>query len=151
MSNLPLFDTNRFYEPILLSLKKVWLEGIVTGAKKHEFRRVFLRRPTCAFIYVTSPDSVISHVIWLDAPLVAPPMQIAEIGERERVGGGDSLLAYLQGRRVGFAAPVRGVRTIAPISLREIRELYPRFVPPQSYILLAQQSRPPRIAHVSRR
>src|SRR5690242_11177354 len=95
VNQMRLFGAEETFTPILMSLKQQWLERIVGGTKKHEFRRIFPREKTCAFIYIISPGSILSHVMWLDAPIVGPPAMIAAIGERERAGGGSSVLAYL--------------------------------------------------------
>ena len=140
MTQLSLYNLE-YYEPLLISLKKKWLDAIISGQKRHEFRRAFFQRPSCAFVYVVAPHSVISHVVWLGEPIVAPPSQIAAIAERERPGGGRSILEYLGNRQVGFAIPVIGVDSIKPLMLSEIRSHFPSFMPPQHYVRLSRHPR----------
>lgn len=134
--NLTLFDDELGYLPVLLSLKRAWLLRMVSGEKKHEFRRVFVSVPTCAFVYLVKPDAIVSHVLWLGSAVKGSPGEIAEIGERERVGGAESLLRYFGNRSVAFALPILGVGEIEPISLEELRKTVPGFMPPQSYFRL---------------
>ncbi len=136
MTDLLFHDLPQTYEPVMISLKRAWLERAIAGTKRHEFRRVFLREPVCAFVYVVAPDSIVSHVMWLTSPIVASPSVIAAIGEQERPGGGQSLLTYLGRRTVGYAAPIERVSPVAPLPLRELRSRISAFSPPQSYLLL---------------
>ena len=140
MAQLPLYELE-YYEPLLISLKKKWIDAIILGQKRHEFRRTFFRKPSCAFVYVVAPHSVISHVVWLGEPIIAPPSDIAAIAERERPGGSQSILEYLGDRQVGFAIPIVGVNSIRPLTLSEIRSHFPSFMPPQHYIRLSRHPR----------
>lgn len=136
MEQLAMDGLGSMYEPVVISLKKRWIDEMVRGTKRHEFRRVFPRVATCAFVYVVAPVGAVSHVVWFGAPVEGPPQQIAEIGERERPGGGDSLLEYFGSRNTVFAAPVEAMSSVDPLTLAMIRQEVPRFMPPQSYLCL---------------
>ena len=144
MSQLTL-DGMVYYEPLLISLKRIWLDDIVAGRKKYEFRRSFFRDRSCAFVYVVSPHSFISHVLWLDKPIIAPPSEIARMADKMRLGGGKSVIKYMSGLNVGYAIPIIEVEPIRPISLSVIREHIPHFDPPQLYLRLSKH---PQLHHL---
>lgn len=130
-NNLNLFpEMDKTYVPIVLSLKRKWLESIVQGEKKYEFRRQFLEQPACAFIYTTSPDSHISHIVWFEEPMIKPPEEIVKLKNENR----KSLRGYLQDCEKAYAAPVQHYCSIKKITLKEIREKVGKFHPPQSYL-----------------
>ncbi|WP_131849852.1 hypothetical protein [Baia soyae] len=103
--------------------------------KKYEFRKKYLNAPSIAFIYCPSPDQKIRGMIQFDTPIIGSPEKIASISQ-ESTGEGDLTAEYLKGKKQGYAIPIMEWEEIKPLTLHEIRFLFPNFVPPQSYYRL---------------
>lgn len=121
---------------VLLSLQPEWYQLILSGQKKYEYRRKYLKQESIAFIYVSSTTKAICAKINFGKPIIAPIEEIVKIREAERSGGGDGIRAYMEGLKEGFAIPIVNCQQIEPISLDELRQRWIKFTAPQSYILL---------------
>jgi len=106
------------------------------GEKKYEYRRKFPKTKTTAFIYVTSPVKQIKALVEFGEPIVGPVDRISQIAEQQRTGLGKEIATYMSGLKEGFAIPVLKVREVSPVDLEEMRELFPGFAAPQSYMIL---------------
>lgn len=126
--------------PILISIRPRWVNAIEAGTKRYEFRRLFVRGPTTAFIYASSPVCVVRGVASFAQPVIAPVAEIARLAEEQRPGSGEATLRYLQGRQVGFAIPILDYRRLMrDVGLDELRRGFPGFAAPQSYLLLSRK------------
>jgi predicted transcriptional regulator len=108
-------------------------ERILSGIKKYEYRRKFLKEAVNAFIYVSTPVKEIRGFIEFGEPLYDKVDKIAEIADQETLGGGGGIVEYLEGLDMGYAIPVISCRTIQSLSLEELRNNF-NFTAPQSYI-----------------
>src|SRR5947209_13026445 len=117
---------------ILFSLKSTYFERILSKEKRFEYRRKFFKHPCIGFIFVNSPVSAVCGFVEFGARIIAPIEVIAKIAGSERQGGETSIREYMKGLRAGFAVPIVSVCRIEPVSLAEIRAVYPGFHPPQS-------------------
>jgi predicted transcriptional regulator len=138
---LPLFPDDRTLPALLLSLKDIYFERILRGEKKYEYRRKFYRKPVMGYIFVNAPVSAVRGLVEFGAPIIDKVPKIARIAERERSGGGSSIAAYMSGLEVGFAIPIKSISELSPLSLADIRRVYPQFQPPQSYVVLSNNLR----------
>lgn len=122
---------------IVLSLKDIYLEKMLDGRKKYEYRRRFVNRPVTAFIYLVSPVKSIAGIVKFGQPIVESPHEIARIRESEEpnMGAYDGMLKYLGGLEKGYAVPILSVEKIDPVSLDELRNRF-KFVAPQSYMII---------------
>lgn len=120
---------------IVLSLHPEPYGRILSGEKTYEYRSRFRKRPTIAFIYVTSPVKCISGIIRFGTPLIASPEEIGRIAEQQKPGNGKPVIEYLSRHRRGFAVPVRKVMEITPVSLDCLQSRF-GFTPPQAFLYL---------------
>lgn len=122
---------------ILLSLRKKYFDQIITGEKKFEYRRSFKKEATNAYVYLTSPDSVIPGYLKLGEPIVGSPQEISRIAEAQRVGHGSIVFDYLDGAHEAFAIPITELCVFKePVTLTQAKEVNPSISAPQSYIIL---------------
>ena len=120
---------------IVLSLHTEPYGRILSGEKTYEYRTRFRKRPTIAFIYVTSPLKCISGIIRFGTPLIASPEEIGRIAEQQKPGNGKPVIKYLSRHRRGFAVPILKVTEIAPVALDYLQSKYD-FTPPQAFLYL---------------
>ncbi|MEY9211578.1 hypothetical protein [Thermobifida halotolerans] len=120
--------------PVVMCLDTQWYELVWTGEKTHEFRRRFFTgAPAQWFVYLTAPESRLCAVIDLDVAIEDTPEKIARIAERMRPGNGATVEPYLarEGRRVGYAMPIRRVREFQGFAAAELKQMLDGFHPPQ--------------------
>lgn len=120
---------------IVLSLHPEPYERILSGEKTYEYRTRFRKRPTIAFIYVTSPVKCISGIIRFGTPLIASPEEIGRIAEQQKPGNGKSVTEYLSKYNQGYAIPIHKVIKITPVPLASLQSEF-GFTPPQAYLYL---------------
>ena len=121
--------------PILLSLHESYFEEIKKGIKRYEYRKRYVKQPSFAYIYCTSPAKAVKGIVVFDTPIIGSPELISEISEKE-TGEGALTAEYLKGSNKGHAIPVVSWQEIEPISLDELRAHIAGFVPHQSYYRL---------------
>jgi predicted transcriptional regulator len=120
---------------VLLSLKEEYFNEIKSGIKRYEYRKRYVKQPTTAYIYCSSPVKAIKGIIQFGTPIVGTPEEISAISEKE-TGEGSLTAEYLKGKMEGYAIPILSWEEINPISLNTIRSDFQGFVPPQSYYRL---------------
>ena len=135
--NAPEMGETSFREDdyIVLSLHPEPYERILSGEKTYEYRTQFRKRPTIAFVYVTSPVKCISGIIRFDTPLIDSPEEIGRIAEQQQPGNGKPVSEYLSKAEQGYAIPIRKVIEIKPMPLTGLRSAY-GFMPPQAFLYL---------------
>lgn len=140
MEHQPLFDLPAPDPvPVLMCLDPPWYELMWEGQKTYEFRRRFL---TCVpaqwFVYLTSPASRLCAVIDLAPAIEDTPERISQIAERTRADDGANVKPYLErdGRRVGYAMPIRRVREFEGFAASELDQMLGGFYPPRGYVFI---------------
>lgn len=123
-------------EAVMLSIRPEPFRLIRAGEKKYEYRRVYLRRPTTAFLYVSSPVMAVCGVARLGSPIFDTVERIAQIAESEHPGWGQGTREYFRGLSRGCAVPILSFREVPPIGIHELKEALGYFAPPQSYLVL---------------
>ncbi len=126
---------------LLLSLRPPYYYQMKAGTKKYEYRRKFVHQPTTTFLYIgASPADPLSGSIpakvQFGVPIVDHPSRIGELAEGQKPGSSASILAYMAEREKGYAIPVLSVEEIETVRLTELKARFPRFCPPQSYLVL---------------
>lgn len=124
---------------VVMSLDAQWYELMWAGEKTHEFRRRFLTgAPVEWFVYLTAPTSKLVAVIDLDPAIEDTPEAIAAIAEQMRPGNGATVEPYLarDGKKVGYAMPIRRVREYEGFTAQDLNGMLDGFNAPQGYTLV---------------
>ena len=120
---------------ILLSLREEYYNQILDGSKKYEYRTRYLKEETIAYVYISKTLKKIVARIEFGEPIIGNAKEIATIAEREQPGCYQDMIDYMY-NDIGFAIPIKKIIPIEEVSLEELKEKFPDFVPPQSYYIL---------------
>jgi predicted transcriptional regulator len=117
---------------VLLSIKPEYVQEIVNGNKKFEYRkRIFKKDVESVIIYSTMPEGRIIGEFTIDKILNDSPI---ELWNKTCLYSGiskDSFLDYFSGREDGFAIKIKKfIKYKEPINPKELDT---NFVAPQSY------------------
>lgn len=136
MKQLALFSEAESQTEVLLSLADEYWQLICDGTKQYEYRRVYRRDRTRAFIVTTGTSSGLVGYLEFSEPIIKPPSEIAALAEAARPGNGTSVYEYMSDRSLGFAIPIRQ-RFIGPrILIQDLRRQVGPIPVPQSYLLV---------------
>ncbi len=108
-------------------------DKITSQVKLIEYRRVFPKDCSMAYMYVSKPIKSICAIVYFGEihSLYDWKKEFSQFPEIQlRIN--DSL----EGENYRYGAEISAIQKIKPISLDELRENVPNFVAPQSYILL---------------
>jgi predicted transcriptional regulator len=121
---------------VLLSINPKFVEAIVDGTKRYEFRRTIFRRRDVekAFIYCTSPVQRVIGAFQIGRILEDTPSRLwADLKSLSGLSKRD-YLEYFHGSQKAYAIEIRDFYAYdEPL---DPRELDPGFVPPQSFAYL---------------
>lgn len=127
----------------MISLKDRYFNKIIDGTKSFEFRRVFtksLEKPFLCVIYVSSPIQAVCGIVYFDKPIKESIKKILKLAKEANYPFLKSVEEYFEGKEEGFVLPVKKAWAFKkPICLRELREVYPNFRPPQSFYCLENE------------
>jgi predicted transcriptional regulator len=132
---------------VLLSLAEEYWQLIRDGVKPYEYRRMYRRDRTRAFIVTTGPTSGLVGYLEFGEPIIRPPQEIAALAESIRPGNGASVLAYLSDRPSGFAIPIDRVFVGPRVSIGKLRRDVGPVPVPQSYVLVQRNAALARFLH----
>jgi predicted transcriptional regulator len=137
---------------ILLSIYPEHVESIIKGLKKYEFRKISLKRNAqrekFIVVYETKPMNSIRIIIKTGKVIED---NINNLWNRFGAKSGISKNYFFEYYRAnsnvgsprGIAIEIDKIFTLKkPISLSEIREKYPNFVPPQNLYLVNEEKYP---------
>ncbi len=120
---------------VLLSLREEYLEEMLSGKKKYEYRTRYLKEPTTAFIYISKTKKSIVAKVDFGYPIIGDAKTIALLAEECEPGCYDAMIEYLY-NDIGYAIPVESIELLEEIEANEIKKIFPDFVVPQSYYIL---------------
>lgn len=122
---------------IFLSFKSDYFRPILYGIKKYEYRKRFTNEPVIAYLYLSSPIQEVVGIMDLGIPLniknvsatIDDPKILKTINLA--IDSGDKL-----------AIPILSFTLFKkPVPLDKIKEIYPDFFVPHSYIYLKNKPR----------
>ncbi|AMK73875.1 MULTISPECIES: ASCH domain-containing protein [Bacillus] len=121
---------------VLLSIKPEYVEEIINGTKKFEYRkRIFKKKVDSVIIYSTMPVGKIIGEFTIDKIINDTPIEIWRKTSSYSGISKDSFLEYFSGRDDGFAIKIkRFIKYDKPINPRDFDK---DFTPPQSYKYLS--------------
>lgn len=116
----------------LLSIKPRYVDEIVAGRKKYEFRKtVFKRDVEEVWIYSSSPEKRLVGAFVIAKVIEDTP---ANLWKKLRAKAGinrNEFFEYYNGTKVGYAIEIGDLKLFSnPVDPEEI---FPGFVPPQSF------------------
>ena len=115
-----------------VSIKPEYAERILSGEKRHEFRRVPMRRDVGrVVIYSSSPDQRIVAVADVKKTVTASPSALWESTKAHAGIVRSDFREYFSGVRQGFAISLGAVKSLA--SALDPRDVRDDFVVPQSF------------------
>ena len=127
----------------MISLKEQYFNMILNGTKTFEFRRVFavsVNQPFLCAIYVTSPVQEVKGVIYFDKPIKDSIDSLLKLAKKSNYPFIQSVRDYFNEKSTGYALPVLKIRLFKkPIMLSDIKEIFPKFRPPQSFYCLEKE------------
>lgn len=130
-------DAVHAHQPILMGIHLKYYKLIWSGTKKYEYRRRFIHGSSRWYTYVLSPAARLYAIATLAAPIVAPPLDIADVAEEADPGSGESVWRYLRGLRCGYAVPILSVAEYPGLARHEIADCSRVLRSPEGYIRLA--------------
>ena len=121
---------------VLLSIKPKYVEAIVNGEKRYEFRKMIFRKKKleAVYIYSTAPVKKIVGSFRVGSIIEDYPERLWN--HLKRFSGLSYLefFRYFEGKERGFAIEIESVEEFEnPINPRDF---IPNFVPPQSFYYL---------------
>lgn len=121
---------------VLMSIKPRFALRILQGEKRIEFRRSSPRfgPGSTVFVYISSPVQEVSALFTIDE-IVSGPVEL--IWRRYRRVSGLSkreFFEYYAGSRTAYGIRIAQIFPFStPLSLEQLKEMLPEFVPPQNY------------------
>ena len=106
-------------------------ERIRSGEKTIEFRRVFPKENSFAYMYVTKPIKAIKGIIYFGEKHTLSELKVIYKNNPDMLVQIENNLDNYR-----FGVDIIGFKEIEPITLEELRKNIPGFVAPQSYLLL---------------
>lgn len=121
---------------ILMPLFKEYYDLIWKGQKIFEYRRRLVHAPSRWYVYLNPPVRRVIAIIRLQAPIIASPLDIADLADTVRPGDGPAVWRYLKDLRYGYAALIRSATEYPGLSHSEINRQIPAFKKPNELIRL---------------
>ncbi|MCX6677486.1 MAG: ASCH domain-containing protein [Methanothrix sp.] len=124
---------------VLLSIKPKFVEAIMDGRKKYEFRKnKFSNKDVnCIYIYSTSPIKKIIGLFKIDNIIEDSPRALWDQLKDHAGISEDEFFDYFRNKQMGFALEIKEVERFEnPLDPKII---FPNFVPPQSFCYIKFQ------------
>lgn len=122
---------------VLLSIKPRFVDQILAGTKRVEFRRSWPNKDIGPMVlYSSSPVQRLVGVAYIDRIIETDTEGLWKLAEE--YGGGlgyDELVEYFKGKKTAFGILIKSV-DVAIIKI-DPKEIFPQFRPPQSYQYLS--------------
>ncbi len=118
---------------IFLSFKPEYFKPLLYGLKKYEYRKVYCDEETKAYLYLSGKSRQVIGILELGRPIRLDRTRDDYIDYSETLKRVDE---YISDNIVN-AVPIKSLTLFEnPITLEEIREEIPGFMPPQLYYVL---------------
>ena len=118
---------------VLLSIRPKYVEAIMNGEKRYEFRKIIFKNREVeeVYIYSTAPVKKIVGSFLIGDIIEDSPERLWEEFKKCSGISDSEFFSYFNGNAKGFAIEIESVRKFEePI---DPRDHYPNFVPPQSF------------------
>ncbi len=124
---------------VILSIKPIYAQAIMSGTKKVEFRKKIFKRPVDKiFVYSSSPEKKIIGFFTIKEIVQNNPKKLWQ--EFNEVGGIDKndFFNYYQNSEIGFSIKINGVQKFK--NGIDPTDIFENFCAPQSYIYLEKRA-----------
>ena len=119
---------------LFLSFKDEYFEPLLYGIKKYEYRKRFCNEEVKAYLYLSGKRREVVGILELGVPIKLDKTRENYINYPETLKRVDK---YIESRDIN-AVPVKSLSLFkVPITLEELRNKIPNFMPPQMYYDLA--------------
>lgn len=124
-------------DTIIISIHPVFVEKILSGEKKYEFRKYFPAGVRYMLVYTTSPVKKITALIEIDTVLCDTPRNIWS-KTRKQAGITKSFYdTYFKDKGMAYAVRLKKARVLNnPLQISDLKGIK---AAPQSYIYLKEQ------------
>jgi predicted transcriptional regulator len=121
---------------VLLSVKPKYVEKIMSGDKRYEFRKtIWKKKINEVYIYSTTPEKKIVASFTYDKVIKEDPQTLWEFYHEESGLTQGEFFDYFRGIKKGYAIPIKELKPFDPpleLSLNNIR-------PPQSFRYISEE------------
>jgi type I restriction enzyme, S subunit len=124
---------------VLLSIKPKFVEKIISGEKRYEFRRAIFKNieSNTIFIYSSSPVKKIIGEMVVDSILSGKPKKLWEQCKKFSGIGRKDFFDYFEGKKEAYALSIRKMHLFnIPIEPQKLKN---RFIPPQSFYYIKDE------------
>lgn len=122
---------------VLLSFNPKYYEPLKNGEKKYEYRSRFANDDIKAYLYLSSPIRKVVAIVYFGKRISLEKMLEMYADNSNAVC---RINDYINQYKKKYAVPVLKIDFLEPISLEEIRKHIPGFMPPQSYMIIKENS-----------
>ncbi|WP_440060215.1 DNA-binding protein [Thermogladius sp. 4427co] len=130
-------------ETYLISILPVYAHRIFAGVKRIELRRyngILPREGSVFIVYASGNVRAIIGEFIAGRVFLGRPDEIAKIALKEGTGVSRSDLRYIRGSRQAIGIEIKQARLYKrPVSLDELRAIFPDFQPPLSFRVLDER------------
>lgn len=120
---------------VLLSVRPTFADKILNGTKRVELRRVkpSLKPGDIVLLYVSSPVKELRGIFQVEQILTKQPAELWNEVQRDAGVTREQYNTYFCGARVASGIYLHLVTKTVPIKLKELRQRWVNFHPPQGY------------------
>ena len=124
-------------DTIIISIHPVFVEKILSGEKKYEFRKYFPEGVRYMLVYTTSPVKKITALVEIDTVLCDTPQNIWS-KTRKRAGITKRFYdTYFKDKEMAYAVRLKKTRVLnKPLEISDLKGIK---AAPQSYVYLKEQ------------
>lgn len=124
-------------DTIIISIHPVFVEKILSGEKKYEFRKYFPAGVRYMLVYTTSPVKKITALIEIDTVLCDTPRNIWSKTRKQAGITKRFYDTYFKDKGMAYAARLKKARVLNnPLQISDLKGIK---AAPQSYIYLKEQ------------
>lgn len=126
---------------VLLSIREQHVKKIIAGEKKAEIRKVFSSK-NISRVYVYVPSTRKEIIGYFDIKKIYNKKvnELWDISGKSSALSRDFFFTYLEGKDTGISIHFDGfIHLPESKSLRQIKKIYPKFHPPQSFIYVTPE------------
>lgn len=124
-------------DTIIISIHPVFVEKILSGEKKYEFRKYFPAGVRYMLVYTTSPVKKITALIEIDTVLCDTPRNIWSKTRKQAGITKRFYDTYFKNKGMAYAVRLKKARVLSnPLQISDLKGIK---AAPQSYIYLKEQ------------